>query len=66
VTHTSTESAPWDIISADRKWFTRGAVADVIVARPKALGLTYPSVTDEQRSQLAVEREQLADGSEVQ
>ncbi len=64
LTHISTESAPWYIIPADRKWFTRAAVADVIVARLKALGLTYPSVTDEERSQLAVERNKLAEGTE--
>ena len=60
LTHTSTEPAPWYVVPADRKWFTRAAVADVIVARLKALGLSYPSLTGEQRSQLAAEREQLA------
>ncbi|MFY9779759.1 MAG: polyphosphate kinase 2 family protein [Candidatus Baltobacteraceae bacterium] len=63
LTHTSTESAPWYIIPADRKWFTRAAIANVIVARLKALGLAYPSVTDEQRSQLEGERAKLADGT---
>jgi len=62
LTHTSTEAAPWYIIPADRKWFTRAAVADIIVTRLKALGLAYPSVTDEQRSQLEAERKQLAEG----
>ncbi len=63
LTHTSTEHAPWYVIPADRKWFTRAAVADVIVARLKALGLVYPSVTDEQRAQLEAERAKLADGT---
>ncbi len=63
--HTSTEWAPWYIIPADHKWLTRAAVADVMVARLKALGLTYPSVTDEQRSQLVRERKMLADGTET-
>jgi len=61
LTHTSTEHAPWYVIPADRKWFTRAAVADVIVARLKALGLAYPSVTGEQRAQLEAERAKLAD-----
>jgi len=65
LTHTSTESAPWYIIPADRKWFTRAAVADIIVTRLKALDLHYPSITAQQRSQLAVERKQLACGSEA-
>ncbi len=65
LTHTSTEAAPWYIIPADHKWFTRAAVADVIVARLKALGQSYPSVSEEQRLQLAVERKELEDGSDA-
>ncbi|MFY9781097.1 MAG: polyphosphate kinase 2 family protein [Candidatus Baltobacteraceae bacterium] len=63
LTHTSTEHAPWYVIPADRKWFTRAAIADVIVARLQDLGLAYPIVTDEQRSQLEAERKQLTDGT---
>lgn len=61
LTHTSTKASPWYIIPADHKWFTRVAVADVIVERLKALGLAYPIVSDEQRLQLVAEREVLAD-----
>jgi PPK2 family polyphosphate:nucleotide phosphotransferase len=59
LSHTSTESAPWYIVPADHKWFTRAAVADIIVARMRALGLTYPNVTLQQRSALTTEREKL-------
>lgn len=52
-THTSTEWAPWYIIPADHKWFTRTAVADIIVARLKDLNLHYPVVEKEQRAVLA-------------
>jgi PPK2 family polyphosphate:nucleotide phosphotransferase len=61
LSHTSTESSPWYVIPADHKWFTRVAVADVIVARLKALGLTYPHVSDEQHASLLAQRGQLAD-----
>jgi PPK2 family polyphosphate:nucleotide phosphotransferase len=61
LTHTNTEMAPWYIIPADRKWFTRVAVADLIVERLKALGLAYPVVSEEQRSQLIEEHKVLAD-----
>ncbi len=61
LTHTSTASSPWYIIPADHKWFSRAAIADVIVARLKGLRLAYPTITEEQRSQLAVERKQLSD-----
>jgi PPK2 family polyphosphate:nucleotide phosphotransferase len=41
--HTSTAAAPWYVIPADRKWFTRTAVADVIVATLRSLKLRYPT-----------------------
>jgi len=59
LTHTSTEFAPWYVVPADHKWFTRTAVADVVVARLKALNLNYPSLTDEARAELAGDRAQL-------
>jgi PPK2 family polyphosphate:nucleotide phosphotransferase len=58
--HTSTEAAPWYIVPADNKWFTRVAIAGIIVTKLEALGLTYPQVSDEQRSHLAALGEQLA------
>ena len=50
--NTSTEWAPWYIIPADHKWFTRAAVADVIVAKLKSLDLKYPVVSDERKQEL--------------
>ena len=50
--HTSTEHAPWYIIPADNKWFTRTVVADVIVEKLKSLKLSYPTVTQEHRKHL--------------
>jgi len=58
--HTSTEWAPWYIVPADHKWFTRVAVAGIIVAKLESLGLTYPHVSDDQRAHLAALGEQLA------
>ena len=50
--HTSTESAPWYIIPADRKWFTRLVVADIICSKLKELNLRYPTVTEEHQREL--------------
>jgi PPK2 family polyphosphate:nucleotide phosphotransferase len=61
LTHTNTQSAPWYVIPADHKWFTRVAVAGIIVAELEALHLTYPQVSDEQRAHLAEIGKQLAD-----
>ncbi|MGI8504001.1 MAG: polyphosphate kinase 2 family protein [Hassallia sp.] len=50
--HTSSESAPWYIIPADRKWFTRLVVADIICSKLKELNLRYPTVSEEHQRQL--------------
>ena len=57
--HTSTEWAPWYIIPADHKWFTRLAVAATINAALKRLELAYPTISDEQRQQLQQAKQQL-------
>lgn len=49
---TSTEWAHWYVIPSDRKWFTRTAVADILVAKLESLGLQYPSVGPKQREVL--------------
>jgi PPK2 family polyphosphate:nucleotide phosphotransferase len=57
--HTSTEWAPWYIIPADRKWFTRLAVGVVIYNTLESLGLQYPTVTEEHRRSLGSAKELL-------
>jgi PPK2 family polyphosphate:nucleotide phosphotransferase len=52
LTHTSTDSAPWYVIPADHKWFTRVAVADVIVAKLQSLVLRYPKLGADQKEAL--------------
>jgi len=49
---TSTKWAPWYIIPADRKWFTRLVVADIICTKLEELNLKYPTVTEEHKQQL--------------
>jgi PPK2 family polyphosphate:nucleotide phosphotransferase len=43
-TRTGTDWAPWHIIPADHKWFTRLAVAHFIHQKLKSLNLAYPEV----------------------
>ena len=59
LSHTSTDHAPWHIIPADRKWFTRAAVADIITERIEALDLSYPTISDEEQTALAAARRKL-------
>jgi PPK2 family polyphosphate:nucleotide phosphotransferase len=57
--HTSTNEAPWYVVPADHKWFTRAAVASTIIAKLESLDLHYPDVTAAQRTMLAASRERL-------
>jgi polyphosphate kinase 2 (PPK2 family) len=56
---TSTEWAPWYVIPADRKWFARIAIAGIIVAKLKALGLEYPKLSGDAAAELEQFRQQL-------
>ncbi|MEH2055662.1 MAG: polyphosphate kinase 2 family protein [Nostoc sp.] len=50
--HTSTEWAPWYVIPADHKWFTRVVVAGIIYTQLKELNLKYPKVSEEKHQEL--------------
>jgi PPK2 family polyphosphate:nucleotide phosphotransferase len=56
---TSTADAPWYIIPANKKWFTRACVADIIVSRIAKLDLKYPTVSEKERAALDEARKQL-------
>lgn len=49
---TSTEKSPWYIIPADKKWFTRLAVSEIIVKKMESLNLKYPEATPEHKAEL--------------
>jgi PPK2 family polyphosphate:nucleotide phosphotransferase len=49
---TSTNKAPWYIIPADKKWFTRLAVSEIIVEKLESLDMKYPEVSEDQKAQL--------------
>ena len=57
--HTSTEWAPWYIIPADRKWFTRLVVAEIILSSLEKLKLSYPTLSDDHQQELLKAREML-------
>jgi PPK2 family polyphosphate:nucleotide phosphotransferase len=56
IRHTSTDCAPWYVVPADAKWFTRLVVSSIISARLKSLGLRYPEIDDAQRAELTKAR----------
>jgi PPK2 family polyphosphate:nucleotide phosphotransferase len=51
-TRTSTDIAPWYIVPADHKWFTRLAVAAIVYQTLERLGLDYPKATAAQKAGL--------------
>jgi PPK2 family polyphosphate:nucleotide phosphotransferase len=61
---TSTEHAPWYVIPADHKWFTRAAVADVIASRIETLNLRFPEVDDAAKRELDAIRRRLESESD--
>ena len=50
---TSTEYAPWYVVPADHKWFTRLVVAEAIADTMKGLDLRFPTVDATQKKILA-------------
>lgn len=56
---TSTDAAPWYIIPADKKWFTRLAVSEIIVKKLESMDLHYPIVTEEHKLDLIEARKAL-------
>jgi len=52
IRNTSTRHAPWYVVPADNKWFTRAVVAAAIVDTLQDLKLSYPKVDEEKRKQL--------------
>jgi len=59
IRNTATKNAPWYVVPADNKWFTRIVVAAAIVETLDSLNLGYPVVSDEQRAQLEQARQAL-------
>lgn len=61
---TATKHAPWHVIPADNKWFTRLAVAGAIIHRLHSLDLQFPEVDDDKKKELATVRKALLAGKE--
>lgn len=57
--HTSTKWAPWYIIPADHKWYTRAAVAHILASKLKSLDMAYPKPTEDHLKELEKARKLL-------
>ncbi len=56
---TSTAWAPWHVVPADNKWFTRLAVAITLIRALETLHLAYPKADKAKRAELAKVRKAL-------
>jgi PPK2 family polyphosphate:nucleotide phosphotransferase len=60
IRHTASKHAPWYVVPADNKWFTRLVVASAIVTNLDALNLDYPTLNEDELKALQEAKRVLA------
>ena len=59
IQNTASDQAPWYVVPADHKWFTRLVVAAAIVETLEGLNLAYPEVDPAQRKEIEAAKQLL-------
>jgi PPK2 family polyphosphate:nucleotide phosphotransferase len=59
IRNTATKHAPWYVVTADNKWYTRLIVASAIIATLDRLNLRFPDADEEVKRELQIVREGL-------
>jgi len=59
IRHTANQHAPWYVVPADNKWFTRLVVAAAVAHALEGMNLRYPKVDPAQKTELEKARQQL-------
>jgi hypothetical protein len=62
IQNTTTKAAPWYVVPADNKWFTRVVVAAAVIEALDSLDLHYPEVSKEKLKELAAAKRALQAG----
>ena len=62
IQNTATKHAPWYVVPADNKWFTRVVVAAAVIEALASLDLHYPEVSKEKLKELAAAKRALLAG----
>jgi PPK2 family polyphosphate:nucleotide phosphotransferase len=62
IRETATEDAPWYVVPADNKWFTRVVVAAAVIEALDSLRLDYPKLSEAHRKDLAAVKAELLKG----
>jgi len=52
IRETSTDFAPWYVVPADHKWWTRAVVGAIVIEALESLNLQFPKITGERRREL--------------
>ncbi|MCX2474633.1 polyphosphate kinase 2 family protein [Pedobacter sp. MC2016-05] len=52
INETSTEESPWHIIPADKKWFARLAISEIIADKLKSLNIKFPVLDEIEQGKL--------------
>ncbi len=60
IRNTAKKTAPWYVVPADNKWFTRVVVAAAVIDLLGSLKMEYPQVSEEKRKELAAVKEKLS------
>jgi len=59
IRNTASKHAPWYVVPADHKWFTRLVVSQAIIKALESLELAFPKLSAEQRKELETARQSL-------
>jgi len=59
IQNTATKDAPWYVVPADNKWFTRVVVGAAVIDALDSLDLKYPKVSDSKLKELAAAKRAL-------
>jgi hypothetical protein len=59
IQETATKDAPWYVVPADNKWFTRVIVAAAVIETLASLDLEYPKVGEDKLKELATAKKKL-------
>ena len=59
IRRTASREAPWYVVPADNKWYTRLVVAAAIVEGLRKLDLAYPAIDEARRKEIAAARRSL-------
>lgn len=61
IRETASKEAPWYVVPADNKWFTRAIIAAAAIDALASMNLSYPKVSEEKLKELAAVKKELTE-----